>query len=198
MSSEPPQYPQYPHEGQQPGAQQPWGQYQPPGYAQPAYGPVLGGGPSPYASWWLRVGAQLIDGIIGGIILGVLVLIGALLAFVGAEVDPVTDEISDVNPLGIVIMVIGFLAYLAFDIWNRGARVGVKGQSLGKQLVGIRIVRAQDGALLGTGSGLLRWLITFLFGLTSCLSLIDVLWPLWDDKNQTLHDKVVGSVALRV
>lgn len=197
MSSEPPQYPRYPHEGEQPEPQQPWQQYQPPGYAQPAYGPAPGGA-SPYAGWWLRVGAQLIDGVIAGIILGVIVVIGTFLAFAGAEVDPVTDEISDVNPLGVVIMGIGFLLYLAFDLWNRGVRVGAKGQSLGKQLVGIRIVRAQDGSLLGAGSGSLRWLITFLFALTSCISLVDVLWPLWDDKNQTLHDKVVGSVALRV
>ena len=27
--------------------------------------------------------------------------------------------------------------------------------------------------------------------------IIDMLWPLWDDRNQTLHDKVVGTVVLR-
>ena len=39
--------------------------------------------------------------------------------------------------------------------------------------------------------------MTFVFGLISCVSLLDVLWPLWDDRNQTLHDKVVSSIAVR-
>lgn len=28
--------------------------------------------------------------------------------------------------------------------------------------------------------------------------LLDVLWPLWDSKHQTLHDKLVGSVVIHV
>jgi uncharacterized RDD family membrane protein YckC len=26
---------------------------------------------------------------------------------------------------------------------------------------------------------------------------LDYLWPLWDTKNQALHDKVVGSIVVR-
>jgi len=26
---------------------------------------------------------------------------------------------------------------------------------------------------------------------------LDVLWPLWDRRNQTLHDKIVGTLILR-
>jgi len=189
----PPQQPGYPPQG----GSQPWGQYQPPGYSQPAYGPAYPGGPSPYAGWWHRVGGAVIDGLISGVVFGVFVIIGMMIAFRDAWVDSYTDDVHNVDPLGFVIIGIGFLVFVAIDIWNRGLRVGTKGQSLGKQLVGIRVVRAQDGNLLGAGSGFLRWLITFLFGLISCVSIIDVLWPLWDDKNQTLHDKVVGAVALR-
>ena len=25
-----------------------------------------------------------------------------------------------------------------------------------------------------------------------------MLWPLWDSKNQTLHDKAVGTVVIRI
>ena len=28
-------------------------------------------------------------------------------------------------------------------------------------------------------------------------SLLDLLWPLWDPRNQTLHDKAAGTVVLR-
>jgi uncharacterized RDD family membrane protein YckC len=28
--------------------------------------------------------------------------------------------------------------------------------------------------------------------------LLDVLWPMWDRKHQTLHDKLVGSVVVQI
>jgi uncharacterized RDD family membrane protein YckC len=27
---------------------------------------------------------------------------------------------------------------------------------------------------------------------------LDVLWPMWDRKKQTIHDKLVGSVVVRI
>ena len=172
----------------------PYGQ-QPQGYPPAAYGQVPTGS---YAGWWSRVGAQLLDAVI---LLGVIIIplvAGLVIAFKDAETDPVTgDHTGGVAASGILILVLTALIYLAFDIWNRGIRVGSKGQSLGKQIVGIRIVKSDDGRLLGSGGGFLRWLMTFVFGLISCVSLLDVLWPLWDDRNQTLHDKVVSSIAVR-
>jgi hypothetical protein len=29
-------------------------------------------------------------------------------------------------------------------------------------------------------------------------ALLDYLWPLWDGRNQTLHDKVANSIVVRV
>jgi len=29
-------------------------------------------------------------------------------------------------------------------------------------------------------------------------SLLDVLWPLWDDKKQAIHDKIAGTNVVRV
>ena len=75
---------------------------------------------------------------------------GLVIAFKDAETDPETGDITGgVAASGIVILVLTGLIYLAFDIWNRGIRVGSRGQSLGKQIVGIRIVKADDGQLLG-------------------------------------------------
>lgn len=209
-----PQYPSYP------GPEQPGGGAPPPpsGYGQPppprGYNPPPGygqappsygaesyptGPATPYAGWWPRVGAALLDGIIAMAVIAAPLIAGLVIAFKDAEVDPVTSEISGgVEPLGILLLVLTGVMYFAFDIWNRGVRLGARGQSLGKQIVGIRIVRAADGQLLGAGSGFVRWLMAFVLGLVSCVALIDVLWPLWDDKNQTLHDKIVGSVPLKV
>ncbi len=194
------------------GQPAPGGYPPPPGYGQPGgYPPAPGYGqmppaqgypgqmpPQAYASWWSRVGASLLDSLIAFGIFIIPLVVGFVIAFQDSQTDPITDEISGVEPLGVYIIVITGLAYVAFEIWNRGVRVGTKGQSLGKKVVGINIVKADTGQLLGGGSGFLRLLMTYVFGFVPCGSLIDVLWPLWDEKNQTLHDKVVGSIALRV
>lgn len=195
---QPPAYGQQPPPyGQQPPqyGQQQYGQYPPQGYGQQPQG--YGHGAPNYASWGSRVGAALLDGLITFAIGLVPLIIGIVIAFKDATYNEFTDEYSNVDPLGIVIVLLSIAIYFGFDLWNRGIRVGTKGRSLGKQVVGITIVRADTGALLGGGGGFLRWLITNVFNAISCVGLVDVLWPLWDDRKQTLHDKVVTSIALR-
>jgi uncharacterized RDD family membrane protein YckC len=203
-----PQYPSYPGQDQpqnppRSGYQSPPPGYQPPppgyyppppGYGAPGYptGPA-----SPYAGWWVRVAAQIIDGLITFAVVLVPLIVGLIITFKDSRTDPVTDKLTGVEPVGIGILVLTGLLCLGFDIWNRGTRVGSKGQSLGKKVVGIRVVKEADGQLLGAGTGLLRWVMAFLLGIISCVQLVDVLWPLWDDKNQTLHDKIVSSVSLK-
>ncbi|EFQ84300.1 RDD family protein [Aeromicrobium marinum DSM 15272] len=185
MSDQYPQYPQYPND---PNASTPY-----PG-AQPA---PAGAGPV-YAGWWIRVGASVIDGLIAVAVAIVPVVVGLVMAFSDLEIDPVTDEATGtVDPLGILVLVIGGLVFFGFDIWNRGVRIGTRGQSLGKQLVGVRTLRADTGAVLGGGMGFLRWLVAFGFGFIPFGQLVDVLWPLFDPRKQTLHDKVMSSVSVR-
>jgi uncharacterized RDD family membrane protein YckC len=72
------------------------------------------------------------------------------------------------------------------------------GQTWGKQALGIRVVR-DDGQPFKYGTALLRDFVIkgLLFGAIAILSLIDSLWPLWDEQNQALHDKLVGTHVLR-
>lgn len=55
------------------------------------------------------------------------------------------------------------------------------------------------GGPIGFGRSFGRWavpaLVNFFCGV---FSIIDGLWPLWDDRNQALHDKVAKSVGIRV
>ena len=74
------------------------------------------------------------------------------------------------------------------------------GMSLGKQLLGIRVVR-EDGAPVTVGFAFVReWAVRgLLFGIGGSFfcgipGLIDLLWPLWDKPGQqTLHDKVCST-----
>ncbi len=214
--TEPPQYPSYPGPEQPatpppaggqpppppPGYQPPPpGGYQPPppaGYQPPPqpYGAAAAGSPwGEYASWWARVGASLIDGLIGTAISIFPLIVGVSMAFKDTESDPGTGEISGtVDPLGITIMILGYVLLFAFVIWNSVFRQGRTGQSLGKKVLGIQVVKLETGQFLGVGTAFLRWLMATILG---GLCLLNYLWPLWDAKKQTWHDMIVGSVVTK-
>jgi len=199
MSDQNPQYPSYPSGGEA---------TQPPADGAPTPPPAYGGQPAgpvvPYASWGSRVGAILLDGLIGIAIAIVPIIIGVVIAFkdAGTEItqDPVTGldtvEITGgVNAVGVIILVLASLFYFGFTIWNLAIRQGKLGQSLGKKVLGISVVRQDNGRFLGAGAGFLRWLVAQVLG---GICFLDYLWPLWDEKKQTWHDKVVSSVVIRV
>ena len=200
MSDQPPQYPSYPGPEQPGPPPPPPPGYQPPpnyGQAPPAYGMGAATGPAtPYASWWSRVGASLIDGLLTIAIAIVPASIGAVI--LGMSATTSTDAagyttIEDANPLAFVFFGIAFIGAFAFGVWNVVFRQGRNGQTVGKKIVGIQVVRADTGQFLGAATAFLRWLLASIVG-QACF--LNYLWPLWDDKNQTWHDKIVGSVVL--
>ena len=197
MSDQNPQYPSYPSGGevtQPPGAPTP-----PPAYGGQPAGPVV-----PYASWGSRLGAILLDSLVASVLTIVPGIIGVVIAFKDAETqispDPVTgldtvEFTGGVNPVGVIILVLAGLFYFGFTIWNLAIRQGKTGQSLGKKILGISVVRQDNGRFLGAGAGFLRWLVAQVLG---GICFINYLWPLWDEKKQTWHDMVVSSVVIRV
>jgi uncharacterized RDD family membrane protein YckC len=195
---QPPQPPQQPGYGQpQPGYGQPQQGYgQQPGYGQPAYGqqpgygqPAYGGGQpgySPfgaYAGWGTRLAAYLIDALVAvgaGI---VFIIIGAVL--IGA----------DASAIGVLVMIVGYIAIFAVQIWNFVFKQGNTGQSIGKGVMDIKVVGEHTGQPLGTGGGFVRWLMHAFIDGNLCL--LGFLWPLWDNKSQTWGDKVASSVVVQ-
>ena len=56
-----------------------------------------------------------------------------------------------------------------------------------------------NGNLLSTGTAFIRLIARVALGFVPMVGpLLDLLWPLWDDKRQTLHDKAVGSYVLKL
>jgi uncharacterized RDD family membrane protein YckC len=76
--------------------------------------------------------------------------------------------------------------------------IGLRGQTLGMMVVRVRAVDASSGQLIGVpraiGRDLFERLLGFLFFLPL---LVDLLFPLWDPRRQTLHDKVTNTVVIR-
>jgi uncharacterized RDD family membrane protein YckC len=77
------------------------------------------------------------------------------------------------------------------------------GQTWGKQIVGITVVR-NEGQTVSMGFAFLREFVVknLLFGWVGSFllyipTLLDYLWPLWDDENRCLHDMIVSTHVVR-
>lgn len=190
--------------GQQPG-QEPYGEQPGPSgqdpYAQNPYGaPAYGAAPGvpqgvTFAHWGKRVGALLIDGLIGALAY-IPYVIGTVIAVGGSETDPVTGQTTmDNGSAGIVIimMLLSIVLYLAYFIWNFCLKQGKTGYTIGKGILGIKLVKAETGAPIGAGMAFVRQIAHILDGIP-CY--IGYLWPLWDAKRQTFADKVIGTYVI--
>ena len=188
-----PPYGQPPY-GQPPAP--PYGQPPAPPYGQPpaapygygsGYGGPYGTGPAPaydYAHWGLRVTATLVDAL-----LSALFFIPAIIGYaVASSADP-----GETAGSAIVLLAVGYLLLIAFSIWNLW-RQGTKGATLGKQAVGIQLVKEQTGQFVGGWMSIGR---AFAHAVDNIACYIGYLWPLWDAKRQTFADKLVGTVVVR-
>jgi len=147
--------------------------YQPAPVAQP--GGYAYGAP-PYASWLIRVGAYIIDGIPSWI----LFIIGeALMARGGA---------------GAAIGGLLYLAGVGWFVYNRCFQAGRTGQSLGKKVTGIWLLGEDTGQPIGAGMAFVRDVAHIVDAL---ICYIGFLFPLWDGKKQTLADKMVHTMVIR-
>jgi uncharacterized RDD family membrane protein YckC len=138
-----------------------------------------------YSGWWRRAGALLVDSLL---VFGVIAVVFGL-AFGVAAVD---------ETIGGILLLLAIVLALAGPIWYWIYYTGrAPGQTVGKRALGIRVRHAEEDRAIGYGASAGRYFITFLFGIFYIPALLDYLWPLWDSRNQTLHDKVANSVVVR-
>ncbi|UUV34148.1 RDD family protein [Amycolatopsis roodepoortensis] len=95
--------------------------------------------------------------------------------------------------IGGIISAVGYLAGFAWTVYNRWIRMGTTGQSLGKKILKIKLVRESDGQPIGPLMAFVRDLCHNLDGWVCGLG---YLWPLWDEKNQTFADKILSTVVV--
>ena len=139
--------------------------------------------PAPYAEWIKRVGGYLVD---------VAVLLPAyVVVFIGLGLG--SAENSAVSGVGLLLLVVGYLAMFGIAIWNMIIRQGKTGWSIGKQVIGIRLIGEKTGQPIGPGLTFVRMLAHILDSLPCYLG---YLWPLWDAKRQTFADKIMGTVVI--
>jgi uncharacterized RDD family membrane protein YckC len=194
--------------GQQPPTPAPYGQpapYQPNPYGPPTPGNAYGGTARPdrpvfgfggYASWFSRVGAWVID-YIASLAAGFPLWIGyaILLANTTTTTAPdgsTTSTYDGSVGLPLTLIVLGALTSLAFFVWNICIRQGRTGASIGKSVLAIRLVNA-DQQPIGAGWSFLRYLLHIVDALPCYLGYF---WPIWDERKQTFADKIMSTYVI--
>jgi uncharacterized RDD family membrane protein YckC len=155
------------------------------------------------AGWLPRAGSAIIDQIICGAILVPI----AVFAIIGG----VIGVLSSVGPsrigsglLGVAVnaTLIAGAVTGPYYVLMEGRRAG---QTLGKMAANIRVVDQVTGGRIGWGKAVVRWFVRLLFwvsvplltfGAGIMLPLLDALWPLWDERKQTLHDKLSRTLVV--
>lgn len=127
--------------------------------------------------WWQRVGATVLDWLIVGF--------PVLVVLVAVDFG-----------LGLVLGLTATLTYYPLLMMREGS---ANGQTLGKQITGIRVVQI-SGEPFTYGAGVLREFAVkyLLFGVVGGFflaipTLLDYLWPLWDDEHRALHDMLAST-----
>ena len=169
----------------------------PGGWQQPIARPQGAWAGQPLASWGSRVGAAVIDWVvlfIPAVILFFVVVAGAV--GISGDDDASTGAAIAAFILFAILISLVWLLYAPLLMMREGEH---NGQTLGKQLVGIRVVR-DNGQRMSFGWAALREVVVkgLAVGIASSIIpllpwLLDVLWPLWDDQNRALHDMAVQT-----
>jgi uncharacterized RDD family membrane protein YckC len=187
----------------------------PPGYESGAHGPLPSDAtvaprsfdrPVPdqrwvLAEWWRRAVAYLLDAIIIGVIVTLIIVI------ITSAAGGVGFLGGDATGYGGIVLGLLFSTLIAAAVAVLYApfyMARTNGQTLGKQVMGIRVVRASGQPVDFLWSVLREVIIKAVVfaGLGSSITfglawLIDCLWPLWDDENRALHDLIVDSRVVR-
>jgi uncharacterized RDD family membrane protein YckC len=147
-----------------------------------------------YAGFWLRVGATVADGFI--------LLIPGLGAFLIGDAVANADVGTALSTAVNAIYLIGMLSLPS-------------GQTIGNRIVGTRVRDAVTGQRITRAQAIRRWLPYLLYSLSqysggstgtragtwtvsiTLLALVDFLYSLMNDRRQTLHDRLAGTVVLR-
>jgi uncharacterized RDD family membrane protein YckC len=139
------------------------------------------------SGWWRRVGATVVDNF--------MLVIPSLLVFIG-----VGDVAGNLAGALASIAVQGLYMVMLLSSPN--------GQTIGNRLVGTRVRDALTGQALTTGQAFRRWAPIAVYGLfefsgnsaitilVAAVASVDYLHPLFNERRQTLHDRLAGTIVV--
>ena len=133
-----------------------------------------------------RILAIIVDGIIVGLPTG---LIAAMLGVVSSGAGEVSASLEGVA--GLFAALISIVLYFGYYVLMEG----YLGQTLGKMLLGIKVVREDDGGVPGVKAAAIRTVLRIVDGLFSYL--VGFITVLISGKNQRLGDMAAHTLVVR-
>jgi uncharacterized RDD family membrane protein YckC len=190
--------PQYGQQPGQPGYGQPGGYGQGPDYGQVAQAQsglvqIPGLGTVKVATIGSRALARIIDSVILYAIVGILYFV--LVGGTAAATDGSDSSGGSIIAASFAFLGISVLITILYEL----VMIAIKGQTLGKMIMGIKVVRSSDGQVPGFGPAFMRWLLPMI-GSFLCYvgALLVYLSPLFDSSGrvQGWHDKAANTLVI--
>jgi uncharacterized RDD family membrane protein YckC len=144
-----------------------------------------------HASRLTRLIAVILDGLIMALFIYTPLLMGGVLKARGGKIDA-----SSFLGVGSLIAVIGLIVWIVLTV----RFVSANGQSIGKRLLGIKVVRA-DGSHATLGR--IFWLRNVVNGVPGLIPLVGGIYGLVDcllifgEPRQCLHDKIADTIVIK-
>jgi uncharacterized RDD family membrane protein YckC len=147
-----------------------------------------------YGGFWRRMMAFFIDKIILFITSIFILFVGVLalsLGFLSHYSEFFPERLAEVTLTFMLLyfLMTVFISMLYFTYFH-----GTTGQTFGKMIFGLRVVQS-TGEKMTLGVGFLRWVGYIVSGIVFYLGFI---WIAFDGKKQGWHDKIAGTVVVRV
>lgn len=146
-----------------------------------------------FGGFWRRLMAYVIDRIILYLIALILLLTGLVALKLGGITFGSIARTGEL-PLGAGLfstayIVTTFVTDMIYSIWFHGTI----GQTPGKMLLGLRVIRI-SGEQMTFGIAFLRWVGCWVSGLVFLLGFI---WIAFDGRKQGWHDKIAATLVIR-
>jgi uncharacterized RDD family membrane protein YckC len=143
----------------------------------------------PYAGFWIRFGAVIIDSIIVTVAVFVVsivagILIGILYRFAGSG-----DITSAQGPLTILSYLIAIVISVGYFVYGWAL-----GSTRGMRFFRLAVVDADTGQPIGFGRAGFRY-VGYILSVLPCY--IGLIWAAFDSRKQGWHDKLANSVVVQ-
>jgi uncharacterized RDD family membrane protein YckC len=120
--------------------------------------------------------------------------------FVERFVAVIIDGLVLLVPNIIVLLVLG--SGIAASLVNLAVGIAytlyfwtTNGATPGKQVMGLKVVFADGGELIGPATGIVSYIGYIISGIPLFLG---YLWAIWDPKHEAWHDKIAGTKVIKV
>jgi uncharacterized RDD family membrane protein YckC len=186
------------------------------GPPQPAYGgpgtaqahsgyvEIPGLGAVKVATVGQRLVARIIDGVGLWIVALIVMGIGGFGLFASAstvKVDQTTGQITSTggSGVGVAAFFLAIFVLIIIEIAYEVVLIALRGQTIGKQIMGVKVVLQENGQVPGWGPSFLRWILpavgSFLCGIGALVVYLSVLFDN-SGRQQGWHDKVAHDLVI--